>query len=81
MCLLERLPFRSSKPFIWYRKLMCAIVGNHVELDILKIHDMCMLTIEDGATIQNDVILSSHTFSFVRDTKLAASSGKDKGNL
>ena len=79
MWLLGRLPFRSSKPFIWYCKLMGATIGDHVELDTLDIHDMCMITIEDGVSVQNDAMLSGHSFASVRDTNVDPSSDKEKG--
>jgi len=80
MWLLGRLPFRSSKPFIWYARAMGAKIGNHVELDTLDVHDMCMITIEDGVCVQNDAMLSGHCFASVRDTKIDPSTSKEKAD-
>jgi non-ribosomal peptide synthetase component F/thioredoxin reductase/carbonic anhydrase/acetyltransferase-like protein (isoleucine patch superfamily) len=73
--LLVSLPFRSTAPLNWWLRLMGASIGKNVHLDTLDIHEMCCLTIDDGVTVQNDAMLSGHTFSSVRS--LEAASGKD----
>ena len=47
---------------------MGANIGNHVNLATLDVHEMCCLTIEDGVTVQNDAMLSGHTFATARNT-------------
>jgi non-ribosomal peptide synthetase component F/thioredoxin reductase/carbonic anhydrase/acetyltransferase-like protein (isoleucine patch superfamily) len=69
--LLVRLPFRSTAVFNCWLRLMGASIGKNVHLDTLDIHEMCCLTIEDGVTVQNDAMLSGHTFLSVRNLEAA----------
>ena len=60
--LLPTLPMRCTFIYNYWLRLMGAKIGNNVVIDSLDIHEMCCLTIGSDVTIQNDAMLSGHTF-------------------
>ena len=46
---------------------MGAQIGSNVVIDSLDIHEMCLLTIGSDVTIKNDVMLTGHTYTKIRN--------------
>jgi len=65
--LLTSLPFRCTFLFNSWLRMMGAQIGRNVVIDSLDIHEMCLLTIGPDATIQNDAMLTGHTFVKIRN--------------
>jgi len=65
--LLTTLPFRCTFIFNCWLRMMGAQIGRNVVIDSLDIHEMCLLTIGPDVTIQNDAMLTGHTFIKIRN--------------
>ena len=78
--LLTALPFRCTFLLNQWLRMMGADIGSNTVIDSLDIHEMCLLTIGPDVTIQNDAMITGHTFAKIRynDTDLE---GAYKNNL
>ena len=65
--LLTTLPLWCTFIFNWWLRMMGAQIGSNVVIDSLDIHEMCLLTIGSDVTIQNDAMLTGHTFTKIRN--------------